>query len=198
MKFAMRICAAPLAAAVAAALPLATAPAVAQANNSDPGRFVESIAEGGLRALSGNRAAARGKFRSMLAQHFAVDAIGDQLIRRWRPQINQSQYAAYKAAFPNFIIGTYADRLYDYADADVKVVRVQNQGNRAAVLTTVSKPGAKPVNVIWTLVKAGNGYKIANLNVGGVNVAMAQTADFNSYIQRNGFDALVDFMKRRG
>ena len=180
------------------AAPIAVAPAAAAVSNQDPGRFVQSLATTGFGALKGDRAAARGKFRSLLAQHFAVDAIGDRLIRRWRPQISQAQYAQYKAAFPNFIIGTYADRLYDYADASIKVVRVQNQGANAAVLTQVTRPGARPVNAIWSVTKTPSGYKVTNLTVAGVNLAVTQSADFNSYVQKNGFDALVKFMKSRG
>ena len=37
--------------------------------------------------------------------------------------IDPAQRAAYKAAFPTYIIGTYADRLFDYANAEVKVGR---------------------------------------------------------------------------
>ncbi len=192
----------PLAAALIAvaglASPLATAPAAAQIDARDPGQFVDSLAERGFTVLTGNRAQARGQFRSLLAQHFAVDTIGDNLIRQWRPRITAQQYQQYKAAFPNFIIGTYADRLYDYAGADLEVVRVQNSANAAAVLTRVTKPGAQPVNVIWSLAKIGPTYKVTNLTVSGINLAMAQRADFNSYIQRRGFDGLLTFMRSRG
>lgn len=193
MMIAMRHALLALAASVAIA-----SPAAAQVDNRDPGKFVQSLATTGFGVLKGDRAAARGKFRTLLAQHFAVDAIGDRLIRRWRPQISASQYSSYKAAFPGFIIGTYADRLYEYGDAGIKIVRVQNQGNDAAVLTQVSRPGGRPVNAIWSVTKAGGGYKVTNLTVGGVNLAVAQEADFSSYVQRNGFDALVSFMKKRG
>ena len=173
-------------------------PAAAQVNNQDPGKFVQSLATTGFASLKGDKASARDRFRSLLAQHFAVDAIGDRLIRRWRPKISDAQHKAYKAAFPSFIVGTYADRLYQYSNADIKVVRVQNQGNSAAVLTQVTRPGARPATAIWSLAKVGNGYKVTNLTVSGVNIAVAQEADFSSYIQRNGFDALVNFMEKRG
>ena len=52
--------------------------------------------------------------------------------------------------------------------------------------------------VVWTLAKAGNGYKVTNLTDSGVALAVTQGADFDSYIQRNGFDGLVAFMKKRG
>jgi phospholipid transport system substrate-binding protein len=176
--------------------PAFTAPAVAQAG--DAGAFVQNLAVTGLGALRGDRAAARGKFRSLLARDFAVDAIGDRLIRRWRPKLTPAQYSQYQAAFPSFIIGTYADRLYDYADASVKVIRVQNQGANAAVLTQVTRKGGSPINAVWSLTRVGGSYKVTNITVGGVNMALAQAADFDSYIQRNGFDALIAFMKKRG
>lgn len=194
----MRSIARATAAALLAAASLAAVPATAAVNNQDPGKFVQSLATTGFGVLKGDKASARSQFRALLAQHFAVDAIGDRLIRRWRPKVSAAQYKAYKAAFPSFIVGTYADRLYDYANADIKVVRVQNQGGNAAVLTQVTRPGARPVNAIWSLAKVGGGYKVTNLTVGGVNLAVAQEADFNAYVQRNGFDALVAFMKKRG
>lgn len=181
------------------AVPAFTAPVAAQTiDNTDPGRFVETLSKRGFAVLKGNKTAARGQFRGLLAQHFAVDAIGDSLIRQWRPKITPAQYQAFKAAFPDFIIGTYADRLYEYANATVKVVRVQSQGNGAAVMTQVTRPSGDSNPVIWSLTKVGNGYKVTNLTVSGVNLAMSQRADFDSYIQRNGFDALVKFMKARG
>jgi phospholipid transport system substrate-binding protein len=182
------------------AAPLAIAPAAAATiNTQDPAAFIQGLTSEGFAALrSGNKAAAKTQFRTLLAQHFAVDQIGDRLIRRWRPQITPAQHAAYKAAFPNFIIGTYADRLFEYANASVKIVRTQTAGDGAAVVTQVIKPGAAPINAIWTVAKVGGAYKVTNLTVAGINLSLTQTADFDSYIQRNGFDKLVAFMKARG
>jgi phospholipid transport system substrate-binding protein len=178
---------------------LVPAAAHAAVNASQPGPFIDSLADEGFAALkSGNKTAARQQFRTLLSQHFAVDAIGDRLIRRWSPKITPAQRAAYKEAFPNFIIGSYADRLFDYANADLKVVRTVPAGNGAAVSTQVMKPGGSPIAAIWTVDKVGGGYKVTNLTVGGINLAVTQSADFDAYIQKNGFDKLVAFMKSRG
>ena len=99
------------------AIPALTTPAAAAVNNQEPGPFVDTLADEGFAVLrTGDRAAARNQFRTLLSQYFAVDTIGDRLIRSWRAKITPAQYSAYKAAFPNFIIGTYADRLFDYAN----------------------------------------------------------------------------------
>jgi phospholipid transport system substrate-binding protein len=164
------------------ALTAAASPAGAAAiNNQDPSQFIETLS----------------KFRTLLAQHFAVDAIGDRLIRRWNGQVTPAQKAAYKAAFPDYIIGTYADRLFEYANADLKVVRTTPVGSGIDVTTQVVKPGQQPVTAVWSVAKAGSGYKVTNLKVAGVNLAIAQSADFDAIIQRKGFDALVAMMKAR-
>ena len=38
-------------------------------------------------------------------------------------------------------------------------------------------------------------FNIQNLTVAGVNLSLTQEADFTAYIQRNGFDGLLKFMR---
>jgi len=180
-------------------LPAMTSPAFAAVDTSDPQRFVQTLTTDGFAAMrSGNREAAKAKFRALLAQHVAVDLIGDRLVRRWLPTINASQHEAYKAALPGYVVGTYADRLFEYANANIRVVRSQpTAGGGADVYTQVTKPGQQPIAATWSLTKVGNEWKVLNLNVAGINVAMAQAADFDSVIQRQGFDALVKMMNAR-
>ncbi len=197
-KFAHMMAGAVFALALPLALPFATSPAHAGVETQDPARFIETLSGEGFAALrGGNKAAARAKFRTLLAKHFAVDAIGDRLIRRWAPTISTEQRAAYKAAFPGFIIGTYADRLFDFADADLKVIRTLPAGGGIDVVTQVTRPGAQPIATVWSVRKIGDGWKVTNLKVDGVNLAISQAADFDSIVQRQGFDALVKMMKAR-
>ncbi|WP_454883924.1 MlaC/ttg2D family ABC transporter substrate-binding protein [Sphingomonas oryzagri] len=179
---------------------MGVAPASAAAvDNSDPSRFISTLSGEAFSTLhTGSQSAARAQFRSLLGQYFAVDQIGDKLITRWKRQITPAQYSAYKAALPGFIINTYADRLFDYANAQVKVVRAVPRGDGAAVVSQVIQPGKPPINAIWTVQKIGGGYKVSNLTVSGINLVLTQTADFDSYVQKNGFDKLVAFMKSRG
>jgi phospholipid transport system substrate-binding protein len=182
------------------AMPVVVAtPAAAQGvDNSDPSRFIETLSGQAFHVLhTGSKTAARGQFRQLLGQYFAVDEIGDKLIKRWRPTISDAQYQAYKAALPSFIISTYADRLYDYANAQVKVIRAVPRGDGAAVMSQVIQPGQAPITAIWTVEKEGSGYKVSNLTVSGINLVLTQTADFDAYVQKNGFDKLVAFMKSR-
>ncbi len=185
--------------AAAIASPIAIAPVQAAVSQSSPSAFVESLTADGLGALrTGSAAERRSRFRSLLGQHFAVNQIGDRLIQRWRNDITPGQYRAYQEALPGFILGTYADRLSAYARADVDVINATQRGSTYLVQTRITNPGSRPVTAVWYLTRSGGSYKVYNMRVAGINLTLNQAQDFDSYVQRNGFDRLVRFMASRG
>lgn len=200
----------PLAAAMAvvALTPLlGTVPAHAQiaapsAEAADPaaGAFIEKLSSDAfavLRNESLSKTERRSQFRTMLEQNVALADIGNRLIRRQRPTITPAQYTAYQAALPQFVLNAYADRLSGYSEATVKVTRTVARSPAVTdVYSKVSRPGDTPFDAIWQVKKTPSGkMMLSNLTVSGINLALTQEADFGAYIQKNGFDALVTFLK---
>lgn len=178
--------------------PIAPARAAVVANQ-DAGTFISSLGTEAFAVLkTGNKTAVRAKFRDLLSQHFAIDAIGERLIRRWSSQITPAQKASYKQAIPTFIIGTYSDNLYDYANASMKVIRTAPAGSGFNVTTQVQKPGAQPITAVWSVANVGGAFKVTNLTVANINLAVTQGQDFDAIIQRKGIDGLIAMMKARG
>lgn len=196
-----------LAAAALILAPVIAAPAFAQvaapatADAGDPAAraFVEKLAGdafGVLRDKSLSKAESRDRFRAMLQQNVALEDIGNRLIRRSKATITPAQQAAYQAALPEFVLNAYADRLYDYSDATLKTLRTTARGGMTDVATRVTRPGSQPVDAVWQIKKTPAGkFMVNNLTVSGINLSLTQEADFNAYIQKNGFDALVTFLK---
>jgi phospholipid transport system substrate-binding protein len=200
----------PLALALALAVPPAgialAAPGSAQPADNDKaaGAFIDDLADRAyavLRDKSNSKTEVKAKFRALLKQNFAVQDIGNRLIRRHVRTISKAQYQAYQAAFPDYVVDTYTDNLFEFADSDLRVVRTVPRGTRGAidVYTRVTRnDGSQPIDSIWTVKKDTNGrFLVDNLTVAGVNLSLTQEADFNAYIQKNGFDALVSFMANR-
>jgi phospholipid transport system substrate-binding protein len=204
-----------LALALAVVTPLAaTAPAAAQeagaaaspAQQKAAADFIDGLAAqafGVLRDKGLTKDQARAKFKALLRTNFDIDGTGLRLIRSYRApgspiKLTDAQVNAYRAALPDFLVNTYSDRLYDFASAKVTIVRTVPRGSRGDVdvFTRISDPkGGKPIEAIWQ-VKAGPRPLVSNITVNGVNVALTQEADFKAYIEKNGFDALVEFMKK--
>lgn len=190
-------CLAPAVPAVAAA-PVGVATTDTQA----AGLFIDQLSDQAfavLRDKSLSKAQVRAKFRTMLKTSFDVNAIGTKLIRSHRAALTPAQAQAYLTVFPDYVVGTYADRLYDYASSDLKIVRTQPRGTRGdidVVSRITLSNGGQPIDAVWSVRKMPTGkFNIQNLTVAGVNLALTQEADFTAYIQRNGFDALLQFMR---
>ena len=183
----------------APAMAQVAAPAVAAAGDPAARAFIEKLANdafGVLRDKSLIKTESRNRFRSMLQQNVALEDIGNRLIRRHKATITPVQNAAYIAALPDFVLNAYADRLYDYSDASLKTLRTTARGGMTDVATRVTRPGSQPVDAVWQVKKTPAGkFMVNNLTVSGINLSLTQEADFNAYIQKNGFDALVTFLK---
>lgn len=173
-------------------------------NGKAAGAFISDLSQRAyavLRDKSNDKNDVRTKFRALLKENFAVTDIGNRLIRRHVRTISKQQYQAYQAAFPNYVVDTYTDNLFEFADSELKVLRTVPRGTRGTIdvyARVIRKNGAQPIDSIWTVKKNESGkYVVDNLTVAGVNLSLTQEADFTAYIQKNGFDALVQFMKDR-
>ena len=197
-------------AAAFAALPLVAtmplAPAAAQAaSDADAqaaGQFIDNLANDAFTVIKSGDPESRAtktELRSMLAENFDVQYIGQYLIRRHKDDITKQQYDAYMQVFPSWVVETYTNNLFAFRDANLNVIRAVPSGSRGdiEVYTRVQPASGAPIDAVWQVRKVGSDYKIRNMKVSGVNMALTQEQDFNSYISRNGFDALVSLMKRR-
>lgn len=196
-----------LLASAAVATPVASLAAQTTApadNGKAAGTFITELSQRAyavLRDKSNDKNDVRAQFRKLLKENFAVTDIGNRLIRRHVRTINKQQYQAYQAAFPDYVVDTYTDNLFEFADSELKVVRTVPRGTRGTIdvyARVTRNNGAQPIDSIWTVKKNQSGkYVVDNLTVAGVNLSLTQEADFTAYIQKNGFDALVQFMRDR-
>lgn len=166
----------------------------------DPREFIQNLSSRVFALMqdrSTSEAERRRALRAMLTDNFALQQIGDRLIRRHRTNITPAQYAAYRATLPGFVVGSYADRLEAYQNAELNVVRTLPRGGEgdADVFARVIQPGKRPIETVWAVRQVGGRPLITNLTVSGINLTVVQEDDFNAKIQRDGFDALVAFMR---
>ncbi|MGB7406733.1 MAG: ABC transporter substrate-binding protein [Pacificimonas sp.] len=193
-------------AAMAVPFALTAAPVYAQAATDAEAEaaaaFIDGLAEDAfavIRSGDPKNKATQDELRGMLAENFDVRYIGQYLIRRHRNDITADQYRAYMNVFPKWVVATYTNNLFAFNDSRLEVIRAIPRGTRGdiEVFTRVIPKSGSPIDAIWQLRKQDDEFLIRNLKVSGVNMALTQEQDFNAYIGRKGFDALVDLMTRR-
>jgi phospholipid transport system substrate-binding protein len=94
----------------------------------------------------------------------------------------------FTSVFSDYLVHTYAARTDDYTGSSFHVL---GERARSETLTLVNaeviRPGTTaPVKVIWQVIKTANGYKIADVSVAGISLAITEREEFSAIMQRNG------------
>jgi phospholipid transport system substrate-binding protein len=152
--------------------------------------FVERLAQRAIEGLTArdiDHDERTKRFRELLTESFDVPKIGRfALGAAWR-NANAADRDAYLKAFEDFIVATYATRFADYGGEQIRVVssRRLDEGE-AAVGTMFERARGEPVRVDWRLAPEGQNWKIIDVIIEGVSMAITQRDDFAATVQRNG------------
>ncbi len=176
-----------------------TATAESQAEAADPGNFIEQLASQAIKVLSsssGSLQEREEKFRSILRDDFAMDQIGQFVAGTYWRRMSPEQRDTYMKLFGEWVLKTYAVRLGGYSGEQFEVLNTTPAGQRdVLVKTRISKSGGNGFNATWRVRKAGERYKIIDIYVEGVSMAITQRSEFESILQRHGVDGLIGMLK---
>jgi phospholipid transport system substrate-binding protein len=151
------------------------------------------------------------EFRQLFRQDFDVPAIARFVFGRYWQVATPPQQQELLAGFEDFLVSSYGGRLSAYADSgaapvvlgsrpvedgalvssEVILGRNPTQGGRGAALP--------PIRVDWRLNEAAGAYRITDVIIDGVSMAVTQRLEFANVIQREGgqVPALVAMLRQQ-
>jgi phospholipid transport system substrate-binding protein len=151
------------------------------------------------------------EFQRLFEQDFDLPQIAGFVFGRCWRLATAGQQRQLLASFEDYLIATYGDRLVDYADrgetpvvtsarrtedgaivsSQVVLARNPTQGGRGVPLA--------PVRVDWRLVDESGAYKIVDVIVDGVSMAVTERLDFAEALEREGGElgALATLLRAR-
>lgn len=181
---------------------LVTGTGRAEQTASDPSAFLKALAAQAIGILSDDslsEARRTADFRRLFTTGFDVDNISRFVLgRHWR-RTNAQERKEYRDLFEDFIIDTYARRLGGYSGETLAVgtARLAENG-RAVVSSQLHRPEGPPVKVDWRLRNGDKGWRIFDVVVEGVSMALTQRSEFASIINNNGGQVGALFQALRG
>ncbi len=142
----------------------------------------------------------RQKFMQLVETGFDLPWIAKFVVGRpWRTATTNQQ-KEYLELFKNLVELTYSKRFIEYAQQKI-LVSGYKLGKRKFIfveskLTDPKKPKGD-INVVWRLVPKGNSFKIVDVVIAGISMAITQRNEYSAVIRRNNgrFDALLDAMR---
>jgi phospholipid transport system substrate-binding protein len=167
----------------------AFAPAMPAAAAADPAALISSLGSRALEVLGKNATQSQrvARFRELLREDFDVPGIARFVLGRYWNIASEDQRAEFVKLFEDYVALAYATRLAEYAGETFKVTGSRLDGDGAIVTSRILRPaGAAPIKVDWRLTGRNGIYKIADVSVDGISMAVTQRSEFASVIQHHG------------
>ncbi len=188
-----------------AAAGIAAPLAGARAQNAVPAAtdFIDRLAQRALEGLTAKDidAADRAKrFRELFTETFDVPVIGRfALGAPWRTA-SESDRTEYLKAFEDYIVASYATRFADYGGEKIRTTGSRKgEDDEVFVSSDFVRAQGAPVRVVWRVRPAQGSWRIIDVIIEDVSMAITQRDDFSATIQRNGgkISALIDALKSK-
>jgi phospholipid transport system substrate-binding protein len=171
---------------------LAAAPAFAQApRDAGAEQFVQTQAQRVVSILNDKSRSDAEKvrvFRGIVDQIADVPRITNFVLGKYARTITPAQRQRFATVFREYAQNVYESRLGDYHGETVKVTgSVVRKPGDVVVNTTIS--GGKlsqPVQASWRVLGSGSNWKVVDVQVAGIWLAITQQQDFVSTIDNAG------------
>lgn len=118
--------------------------------------------------------------------------------KEWR-QAAPAQQDQLTEAFKVLLVRTYSNAITQYRDQviDFKPLRTQPEDTDVQVRTEVKQPGAKAVQIDYSLEKTASGWKVYDVVVAGVSLVTNYRGSFAQEIKSGGIDGLIKSLQAK-
>jgi phospholipid transport system substrate-binding protein len=164
-------------------------PAGWAATNGNADEFIRQVGNEAIQSLT-NRTLddqqRKDRFREILNRTFKVPLIARFTLGRYWRKATKEQQAEYRTLFEDFVVMAYAARFRDFSGENFSVGAVRDINARDKLVNSklILKDGSA-VLVHWR-VRGGDTYKIIDVLVEGVSMAITQRDEFAAIINQKG------------
>lgn len=137
-----------------------------------------------------------GEFRRLLREGFDLDYIGRLVLGRHARNATDEQLESYKSIFPEYVLQIYSHRLKERGDETFEVDSTTPAGKRDLyVRSRIVRPNGPDVAADWRVRRVNGEFRIVDLKIEGISMAITQRDEFSAKINSEGIDALIAFMR---
>ena len=138
-------------------------------------------------------------FGELLARDLDIPIIARFVLgKHWR-KASKDQRLAYVGAFTDFIIQTYSTRLGGASVDHFEITRTRTVGKKdILVQSRVAQSDSKPIRADWRMRERDGRFRILDVSVEGVSMALMLRQEFDSVLRnQGGVDALIKTLRAR-
>ena len=174
---------------VVVALLAISTPTSAQPSPANASEWISDLANRVILILKDQRAAPerRQQFRALIDERFDMPAIAQFVAGRYWRTASEEDRQQFIAAFTDYMVDFYTVRFTDYGNQTLRILGQRiGEGNTTVASQVVNPNGAPGVQLDWRVGQTPEGFKITDVAIGGVSLAITKRDEFAAVIQRNG------------
>jgi phospholipid transport system substrate-binding protein len=152
-------------------------------------QFIAKMGDRGINFLGDSSKSAESKkaeFTKLLDDSFDMKTIGRFVLGTNWKVATPAQQQEYQKLFRKMIINVYSKRFSEYNGQKFEVRTARKDGKDTTVSSFIVPSSGPEVRVDWRVREKDGKYKVVDIVVEGVSMAMTQRADFASVVERGG------------
>ncbi len=178
-----------------------SAAGAARATVNDASYFINQLgnqAINTLRATNLTLDQREARFRGLLSQSFDLRFIGRFVLGRYWRDATPDQKNDYIALYGEYLLQTYSARLGGYSGETLTITGARRANDKDIVVSTVlARPSGRPIAADWRVRMSDGRYRIIDIMIEGISMAITQRSEFASVTQRGGLDGLLSSLRAR-
>ena len=177
--------------ALAATFALSALCPVAGAAAADPAALVTELGVQ-LRQVLGDKSLApddrQQRFRVILDGGFDFPTISRFVLGRYWQASDDAFKHEFGGVFEDYVLQSLSGRLDDYSGESMNVTATRVESERSTIVSTaiIHPDGTPPAKIDWRVLNTPNGFKIADVSVAGISMALSYREQFAAVIERDG------------
>ncbi len=136
-------------------------------------------------------------FGKILREGFDLALIGRFVLGKYWRQASEEERQDYLDAFGDYVIKTYAHRLGGFEGQSFSVTGTKVAGEKKDVMvnTRIDQKSGAPVQAAWRVRETNGRFKIIDVVIEGVSMAVTQRQEFAAVARRSGVGGLVQVLR---
>ena len=174
----------------------------ARAANGGPDTFISKVGQEAINTLTAKDLSDKERqhrFRAIFNRAFRPKLIARFTLGRYWRRASKTQQKEYVGLFEDFIVQAYAARFKAYDGQTLNVGKFREINKRDKIVySTLNMTDGRKIPVHWR-VRGNSDYKIVDVLVEGVSMAITQRDEFTSFINRRGgkVEALLKALRKK-
>jgi len=158
------------------------------AAGEDPADFIRILGNQGLEVIRSSATLDQKAtyFHQMLRQDFALTDISRFVLGPYWRIASGTQRREFRSLFEDYLVHYYGQQFAQYGGGNLRVDGSRTDPAGVIVTSQIIRPQGPPIEVDWRLAVSDGRYKISDVSIDGVSMALTQRSEFAEIVRRNG------------